>query len=94
MSFPEFERMLGAVLPSSCQTSLTLTETPATHDMLTRMLEQAILLGERQHTRLTQIHAPRSLFPELGATFGHVPVADSGDAVVRLVFEPHGLAAA
>ncbi len=88
MSFPEFERMLGAVLPSTCKTSLTLPETPATGELLTRMLEKAISLGERQHTRLTQIQLPRNTFPDMGATFGQVPVAESGAAVVRLVFEP------
>ncbi len=91
MSFPEFERMLGAVLPSTCQTSLTLTETPPTRELLTRMLQKAILMGERQHTRLTQIQLPRALFPDMGASFGQVPVAESGDAVVRLVFQPQGL---
>lgn len=88
MSVPEFERMLGAVLPSICKTSVTLTEVPDGAGLLS-MLQRAVAFGDRRRTPLTGVQLPLALFPELSAGVGSVPVIDSGDAgVVRLIFEP------
>lgn len=85
MSHVEFERMLAALLPSPGTTALTLTEFPDGDDQLTRMLESAIRLGEKQSTRLTEIHLPKGRMTATGSSFGDIPVEDGGD-VLRLVF--------
>ena len=52
------------------------------------MLERAIGCAQNRSARLIRIDLPKSLYPEMGASFGAVPVADCGDAgVVRLMFE-------
>jgi hypothetical protein len=85
----EFERMLQAILPSASRTSLTLTEIPEQEGDLARLLDRAIVYGDWQRTDLTEIHVPMDQFPEMGPSFRHVPVEDSGRAdVMRLVFEP------
>ena len=85
MSNVEFERMLAALLPSPGTTALTLTEFPEGDDQLTRMLESAIRLGEKQSTRLTEIHLPKGRMTAMGSSFQNIPVEDGGD-VLRLVF--------
>lgn len=85
MSQLEFEKMLAALLPSPGQTALTLTEIPEGDDQLARMLESAIRLGEKQCSRLSEIHLPTSRMPATGAFFRDIPVEDGGD-VLRLVF--------
>ncbi|MFN3892951.1 MAG: hypothetical protein ACK4MV_21350 [Beijerinckiaceae bacterium] len=85
MSHLEFERMLAALLPSPGKTALTLTEVPEGDDQLTRMLESAIRLGERQSSRLSEIHLPTGRMSATGAFFRDIPVEDGGD-VLRLVF--------
>ena len=88
MSFPEFERMLGAVLPSPGRTSLTLTEAPQEAGLLASMLERANVIGQRQSTRLREVQLPRHLLRSVGAKFNRAPLSDSGDVgVVRLTFE-------
>ena len=86
MSHVEFERMLAALLPSPGTTALTLTELPEGDEQLARMLESAIRLGEKQSSRLCEIHLPAGRMPAIGAFFRDVPVEDGGD-VLRLVFE-------
>ncbi|HEY8578471.1 MAG TPA: hypothetical protein VIL72_01195 [Beijerinckiaceae bacterium] len=89
MSFPEFERMLGAVLPSPGRTCLTLTDPPQEAGLLARMLERAAAIGAREATRLKEIHVPAHMVSALGSRFALYdlrPSADSG--VVRLTFEP------
>jgi hypothetical protein len=89
LSMPEFEQMLHAVLPSLGKTSLTLTEFPRREDDLVSLLERAVVSGRLSKTHLTEIHLPMQLYPDMEATFAHVPIVDSGDAdVVRLFFEP------
>ncbi len=85
MSHVEFERMLAALLPSPGVTSLTLTEFPEGDDQLARLLESAIRLGEKQCSRLEEIHLPTGRMAATGAFFKDVPVEDGGD-VLRLVF--------
>ena len=88
MSMPEFEQMLHAVLPSMGKTSLTLTEFPCREGELIELLEKAVLSGNRSKTRLTEIHLPMQMYPDMAATFDQVPVVDSGSAdVIRLFFE-------
>jgi len=86
MSNLEFERMLSALLPSPGKTAVTLTDVPAGDDQLARILESAIRLGERQSSRLSEIHLPTGRMAATGAFFRDVPVEDGGD-VLRLVFE-------
>jgi hypothetical protein len=89
MLFPEFEKMLDVVLPSAHPTSLTLTEVPLQYGQLTDLLEKAIRTGDESRTRLTGIHVPLRLFPDMTTSFRQVPVVDSGSAdVVRLFFAP------
>jgi hypothetical protein len=89
LSMPEFEQMLHAVLPSLGKTSLTLTELPRSEDDLVSLLERAVVSGRLSKTHLTEIHLPMQMYPDMEATFAHVPIVDSGDAdVVRLFFEP------
>ena len=85
MSHVEFERMLAAMLPCPGVTALTLTEFPDGDDQLTRMLESAIRLGEKQSTRLAEIHLPTGRMTATGSSFRDIPVEDGGD-VLRLVF--------
>ena len=88
MSLPEFERMLSAMLPCDGATAVTLTELPDRRETLAGMLERAIGCAQNRSARLIRIDLPNSLYPEMGASFGAVPVADCGDAgVVRLMFE-------
>lgn len=88
MSLPEFERMLSAMLPCDGATAVTLTELPERREALASMLERAIGCAQNRSATLIQIDLPRSLYPEMGATFRSVPVTDCGDAgVVRLMFE-------
>lgn len=88
MSMTDFERMLSAVLPATGRTSLTLTDVPSCEDRMTQLLEKAIILGNSARTRLTEIYLPMRQYPEMGASFWHVPVQDTGSQeVVRLVFE-------
>lgn len=86
MSHLEFEKMLAALLPSPGKTALTLTEVPEGDDQLARMLESAIRLGEKQSSRLCEIHLPKGRMTATGSFFRDVPVEDGGD-VLRLVFE-------
>lgn len=88
MSLPEFERMLSAMLPCDGATALTLTELPERREALAGMLERAIGCAQNRSARLIRIDLPKSLYPEMGACFGSVPVADRGNAgLVRLLFE-------
>jgi hypothetical protein len=85
----EFDRMLGAMLTSDQPTSITLTELPSAADDLTRLLESAIARGNLLRNRLTRIHLPMRCFPDMGASFWHVPVEDTGKAyIMRLFFQP------
>jgi len=86
MSHLEFERMLAALLPCPGKTALTLTEVPEGDDQLARMLESAIRLGERQSSRLAEIHLPTGRMSATGSSFRDIPVEDGGE-VMRLVFE-------
>ena len=89
MLMPDFDRMLSVMLPSAQPTSLTLTEAPSQASQMTAILEHAIRSGNQRSTRLTRIQLPMGRFPDMGASFWHVPVEDSGKAdVVRLFFEP------
>ena len=84
----EFEKMLKAVLPATGKTSLTLTDIPHQEDQLMKMLETALVTGNRECSRLTEIHLPMKSFPAMASQFWHVPVEDSGSSdVLRLVFE-------
>lgn len=85
MSHVEFERMLAALLPSPGVTALTLTEFPEGDDQLMRLLESAFEVGQKQSSRLEEIHLPTGRMAATGAFFREVPVEDGGD-VLRLVF--------
>jgi hypothetical protein len=85
MSHFEFERMLAALLPSPGRTALTLTDFPEGDEQLQRMLESAIRLGEKQSSRLAEIHLPTGRMAATGSSFRDIPVEDGGD-VLRLVF--------
>lgn len=88
LSPPEFDRLVEAAIPVSGRSIVTLTETPATVGELFRMLERAIIVGNRRGAPLVEIHAPLVSFPDCAGLFWHVPVEDSSrDGVVRLVFE-------
>ena len=87
MSMTDFEKMLCAVLPATGKTSLTLTDVPQGDDSLTLILEKAIALGNRTHSRLTEIYLPMRDYPGMGTSFWHVPVQDTSQDVLRLVFE-------
>ncbi len=88
MSMSDFERMMAAVLPAVGRTSLTLTDIPRGDESLNQLLEKAIILGNRCSSRLTEIYLPMREFPNMGPSFWHVPVQDSGSQdVLRLVFE-------
>jgi hypothetical protein len=65
--------------------NMTLTEFPEGDDQLMRMLESAIRLGEKQSTRLAEIHLPTGRMTATGSSFRDIPVEDGGD-VLRLVF--------
>jgi hypothetical protein len=86
MSYLEFEKMLSVLLPSPGTMAITLTEVPEGDDQLTRFLDGAISFGERQSSRLAEIHLPTDRMAATGSSFRDVPVADGGD-VLRLVFE-------
>jgi hypothetical protein len=77
--------MLAALLPSPGTTALTLTEFPEGDEQLQRMLESAIRLGEKQSSRLAEIHLPTGRLSATGSSFRDIPVEDGGD-VLRLVF--------
>lgn len=85
MSYLEFEKMLSVLLPSPGTVALTLTEVPEGDEQLTRFLESAIRYGERQSSRLAEIHLPTGRMAATGASFRDVPVEDGGE-VLRLVF--------
>jgi ABC-type proline/glycine betaine transport system permease subunit len=88
MSLPELERMLSAMLPCAGATAVTLTQLPERREALAGILDKAIGCAQNRRARLARIDLPRSEYPEMGATFRSVPVADSGDAgVLRLIFE-------
>ena len=88
MSLPEFERMLSAMLPCAGATGVTRTQLPERREALADMLNKAIGCAQNRRARLTRIYLPRSEYPEMGATFRSVPVAESGDVgVLRLMFE-------
>jgi hypothetical protein len=88
MSPSEFERLVEAVIPVAGRSSLTLTETPANLDDLIRLLECAIVVGNRRGAPLHEIHAPLADLPNCALSFWHVPIEDSSrEGVVRLVFE-------
>ena len=80
------EQMLHAVLPSLGKTSLTLTEFPRSEDGLIELLEKAVVSGRLSKTHLTEIHLPTQMYPDLEATFAHVPIVDSGNADAAIDF--------
>ena len=72
----------------SGRTTLTLTETPENVDELMRLLERAVIVGNRRGAPLAEIHAPFADYPTLAPCYWHVPIEDSSrDGVVRLSFE-------
>lgn len=88
MSPLEVERLLEAAIPAAGRTTLTLTETPSSVDELIRLLERAMVVGNRRGAPLAKIHAPFSEYPSLAASYWHVPIEDSSsEGVVRLSFE-------
>jgi len=88
MTTVEFERLVEAVIPVSGRTSLTLTETPSNVGELMRLLERAVVVGNRRGAPLIEIQAPFAELPDCSDRFFHVPIADSSrDGVVRLTFE-------
>jgi hypothetical protein len=88
MSLSEFDRLIEALIPRSGRASVTLTETPESLDQLMRLLERAVVIGNRRGAPLAEIHAPLAEFPYCAPSFFHVPIEDSSaEGVVRLVFE-------
>jgi hypothetical protein len=92
MSISDFERLLETLIPRDGRTTLTLTETPASADELVRLLERAIVVGNRRGAPLVEIHAPLAEYPDMPSSFWHVPIEDSSrEGVVRLAFEKMAL---
>jgi hypothetical protein len=88
MSLSEFDRLIEALIPVSGRASVTLTQTPASLDDLMRLLERAVVIGNRRGAPLAEICAPLVEFPDCAPSFFHVPIEDSSnEGVVRLVFE-------
>ena len=88
MSPAQFERLVEALIPRAGRASLTLTEWPASAGELLRLLERAVVIGNRRGAPLAEIHAPLVDFPDCASSFWHVPIEDSSrEGVVRLVFE-------
>jgi hypothetical protein len=88
MSPTEFDRLVEALIPAVGRTTLTLTEIPASEGELLRILECAVVVGNRRCAPLAEIHLPLDVFPNSDTAFWHVPIEDaSREGVVRLVFE-------
>jgi len=88
MSLSELERLLEKMIPREGRTTLTLTETPADADQLVRLLERAIVIGNRRGAPLVEISAPIAEYPDCPTAFWHVPIEDSSrEGVLRLAFE-------
>lgn len=88
MSLSELERLLEKLIPGEGRKTLTLTETPADGDQLVRLLERAVVVGNRRGAPLVEIHAPIADYPDCPSSFWHVPIEDSSrEGVVRLAFE-------
>lgn len=88
MSLSDFERLLEALMPATGRATVTLTETPEDAEALIRLLERAIVTGNRRGAPLAQIDLPVEAFDTFGASFWHVPIEDSSrEGVVRLSFE-------
>lgn len=92
MTAADVETLLEAAIPSFGRTTLTLAQTPGDATELLRLLERALVLGNRRGAPLAEIHAPLADLPQCASSFWHVPIEDSSrDGVVRLVFERHAL---
>jgi hypothetical protein len=88
MSIADFERLLDTLIRHDGRSTLTLTETPASADELLRLLERAVVVGNRRGAPLVEIHAPLAQYPHAPSSYWHVPVEDSSrEGVVRLAFE-------
>ena len=51
MSISDFERLLETLIRRDGRTTLTLTETPESADELLRLLERAVVVGNRHCSR-------------------------------------------
>ena len=88
MTISDFERLLEKLIPQDGRTTQTLTEAPASSAELGRLLERALVVGNRRGAPLVEIHAPISDYPDCPSSFWHVPIEDSTrEGVVRLAFE-------
>lgn len=88
MPMPEFERLLAALIPGRGRTAITLTDPPDDEASLMRLLDKALVTGNRRAAPLAAIRAPMGLYPNLGDAYWHVPIEDSGvDGSIRLVFD-------
>lgn len=92
MTISDFERLLEKLIPRDGRTTLTLTEAPTDGAELGRLLERALVVGNRRGAPLVEIHAPISAYPDYPSSFWHVPIEDSSrEGVVRLAFEKAAL---
>ena len=92
MSISEFERLLETLIRRDGRATLTLTEPPASADRFMRLLERAIVIGNRRGAPLVEIHAPLADYPDMPSSFWHGPIEDSSrEGVVRLAFEKAAL---